>query len=86
MDSRSNGTTVRCANTTRQPVLSAELVGQLSAVEQEDPYYEPSFSKSRKYELLCELERLGYVRYCPYPEDFWVILPAGRELLSKRSP
>jgi hypothetical protein len=86
VDFRSDGITVRCANSTGQPGLDDELVAQLSAVKREDPYYEPSFPKSRAYELLCKLERLGYIRYCPYPEDFWVILPAGRELLSRRSP
>lgn len=84
MDSRPNGTFDVRPNSTGSTVLDAELVGLLAAVEQEDPYYEPALPKSRKYERLCNLESLGYIRYCPYPEDFWVILPAGRELLSRR--
>jgi hypothetical protein len=72
---------IRGANKMEKAVLDDELVGQLSAVEQENLYYEPSLPKSRKYELLCMLEGLGYIRYCPYPEDFWIILPAGREVL-----
>ena len=75
MDSRSKST-----------VLDDELIGLLDTVEKEDPYYEPSLPKSLEYERLCKLESLGYIRYCPYPEDFWVILPAGREILLGRCP
>jgi hypothetical protein len=85
LDSRSDGITAFGRDGTGQPTIDDELVDQLLAVEQEDPYYEPSSPKSRKYELLCKLERLGYILYCPYPEDFWVMLPAGRERLLRRN-
>jgi len=81
-----NGTPGRPPNSTGLTVLDDELVGLLAAVEREEPYYEPSLPQSLRYIGLCRLESLGYVRYCPYPEDFWVILPAGREVLSRSSP
>jgi len=67
------------------PVLDDSQIGLLAALEREEPFYEPSLPQSAKYESLCRLESLGYVRYCPYPEDFWVILPSGREALLRRA-
>jgi len=83
MDIRANASVDTRPNSTGPNVLDAELVGLLAAVEQEDPYYEPASPKSPKYERLCKLESLGYIRYCPYPEEFWVMLPAGRDFLSR---
>ena len=48
-------------------------------------YYAPLSAESCTHEQLCHLESLGYIRYCRYPEEFWVILPAGKEFLSKLS-
>jgi len=65
------------------PELGDELARLLADVERGDPYYCESLSpESSKYKLLCELESCGYIRYCSYPEEFWVILPRGREFLS----
>ena len=59
--------------------LDDELIRLLVDVEQADPYYyESSAPQSSKYQQLCELESRGYIRYCSYPEEFWVILPRGR--------
>jgi hypothetical protein len=64
------------------PELDDELVRLLADVERGDPYYCESLSpESSKYKLLCNLESCGYIRYCSYPEEFWVILPRGREFL-----
>jgi len=68
------------------PKLDDELVRLLAEVERGDPYYcESSSPESSKYQQLCELESRGYIRYCSYPEEFWVILPRGREFLSTGS-
>jgi hypothetical protein len=68
----------------KQAGLDNALIGLLSAVEREDPcYYEPLSPESSTHEQLCDLESLGYIHYCPYPEEFWVILPTGKEFLSK---
>ena len=66
------------------PALNDELVRLLADVERVDPYYyESSLPQSSKYQQLCELESREYIRYCSYPEEFWVILPRGREFLSR---
>ena len=71
---------------TKSPELDDELVRLLVDVERADPYYyESSSPLSSKYQQLCSLESLGYIRYCSYPEEFWVILPAGKEFLSTLS-
>ena len=62
-----------------------ELVQLLGDVERGDPYYCESLSaESSKYQKLCELEARGYIRYCAYPEEFWVILPRALEFLSSQ--
>ena len=69
---------------TQSPELDDELIRLLADVERADPYYyESSSPQSSKYQQLCSLESLGYIRYCSYPEEFWVILPRGREFLSR---
>ena len=71
---------------TQSPELDDELIRLLADVERADPYYcESSSPQSSKYQQLCSLESLGYIRYCSYPEEFWVILPAGKEFLSTLS-
>ena len=71
---------------TQSPELDDELVRVLADVERADPYYyESSSPQSSKYQQLCSLESLGFIRYCPYPEEFWVIRPAGKEFLSTLS-
>ena len=66
------------------PELDDELVRLLADVERGDPYYYELLSpESSKYQQLCDLESRGYIRYCSYPEEFWVILPRGREFLSR---
>jgi hypothetical protein len=55
----------------------------LGDVARTDPYYESLSPAPSHYERLCTLESLGYIRYCPYPEEYWVILPAGKEVLAK---
>ena len=69
---------------TQSPELDDELFRLLADVERADSfYYESSSPQSSKYQQLCSLESLGYIRYCSYPEEFWVILPRGREFLSR---
>ena len=71
---------------TQSPELDDELFRLLADVERADSYYyESSSPQSSKYQQLCSLESLGYIRYCSYPEEFWVILPAGKEFLSTPS-
>ena len=67
----------------QSPELDDELIRLLADIERADPYYYGSSSpQSSKYQQLCSLESLGYIRYCSYPEEFWVIVPAGKEFLS----
>ncbi len=66
---------------TQSPELADELIRLLAEVERADTYYCES-SSAQSYQQLCSLESLGYIRYCSYPEEFWVILPAGKEFLS----
>ena len=71
---------------TQSPELDDELFRLLADVERADSYYyESSSPQSSKYQQLCSLESLGYIRYCSYPEEFWVIVPAGKEFLSTLS-
>ena len=71
---------------TQSPELDDELIRLLADVERADPYYyESSSPQSSKYQQLCSLESLGYIRYCSYPEEFWVILLSGKEFLSTLS-
>jgi hypothetical protein len=68
------------------PELDDELIRLLADVGRADSYYyESSSPQSSQYQQLCSLESLGYIRYCSYPEEFWVILPAGKEFLSTLS-
>ena len=70
----------------QSPELDDELVRLLVDVKRADPYYyESSSPQFSQYQQLCSLESLGYIRYCSYPEEFWVILPAGKEFLSTLS-
>src|SRR5207245_4658962 len=77
---------VSCPQGTKSPALDDEHIRLLADVERAYPYYyESSSPQSSKYQQLCSLESLGYIRYCSYPEEFWVILPAGKEFLSTLS-
>src|SRR5216683_4216410 len=67
---------------TQSPELDDDHIRLLADVERGDPYYyESSSPQSSRYQQLCSLESCGYIRYCSYPEEFWVILPRGREFL-----
>jgi hypothetical protein len=65
------------------PALDDAYLRLLGDVARTDPYYESLSPAPSCYERLCTLESLGYIRYCPYPEEYWVILPAGKEVLAK---
>jgi hypothetical protein len=54
-----------------------------STMLHEARYFTKPLPVPSRLRQLCDLESLGYIRYCPYPEEFWVALPAGKELLSK---
>jgi hypothetical protein len=63
---------------------SDELLNLLADVNRDDPYYYgPLSPEAHESMMLRKLESLGYIRYCPYPEEFWVMLPEGRVLLQK---
>lgn len=71
----------RAAQTSER--VDDRLTGLLKAVELAGPfYYEPLSPDFLIHGQLCVLESLGYIRYCRYPEEFWVMLPAGKEFLS----
>ena len=62
-------------------IIDSELFELLARVDYEDNYYAPLSKETPEYQLLSKLENLRFVRYCPYPEEFWVILPSGKDLL-----
>ncbi len=68
---------------TGSPALGDAYLRLLADVARTDPYYESLSPAPSHHEQLCTLESLGYIRYCPYPEEYWVILPAGKEALAK---
>jgi hypothetical protein len=70
-----------------QTQIAGDLIALLRAVERAGSFYFESLSPvSPTHEQLRQLEALGYIRYCRYPEEFWVMLPPGKELLSRLLP
>jgi hypothetical protein len=63
--------------------MNDDLLRLLDDVARGQVFYEALSPVPSRLRQLCDLESLGYIRYCPYPEEFWVALPAGKELLSK---
>lgn len=61
-----------------RPELTVEQRHMLERVKEGSVYYGPLMPKDdagrREMELLRELESAGYVRYCPYPEEYWVAI------------
>ena len=54
----------------------------LAKIEGEGTYYEMLDRQADpEAPLLDRLKRLGMIRWCPYPEEFYVILPPGLALL-----
>ena len=64
------------------------LLRLLADVERAGFFYEPLSPQPTLFRQLRDLEAIGYIRYCPYPEEFWIMLPAGRDALldSEYSP
>jgi len=62
-------------------MMNNDLFELLARVDYEGSYYGPLSKEIPEYQLLRELETLGFVRYCPYPDELWVILPSGKDLL-----
>jgi hypothetical protein len=55
----------------------------LADVAQAGVFYEALSPPQSRLHQLRELESFGFIRYCSYPEEFWVVLPAGEEFLSR---
>lgn len=64
-------------------VVNDDLLRLLADVARAEVFYEILSAPPSRFEQLCDLESLGYIRYCSYPEEFWVVLPAGKAFLSK---
>ena len=65
-------------------VMNDDLTRLLADVARAEMFYDATLSPSQsQFQQLCDLEFLGYIRYCSYPEEFWVVLPAGKEFLLK---
>jgi hypothetical protein len=62
-------------------VMNHDLLRLLENVARAQVFYEVLSPAASRRQELCDLESLGYIRYCPYPEEFWIVLPAGREFL-----
>ena len=66
----------------RPDAMNVELLQLLADVAGAGIFYETLSPRPSELRQLLELESQGYIRYCPYPEEFWIALPAGRDLLS----
>lgn len=64
-----------------QVTVNEDLLRLLGDVERAGFFYEPLSPQLTQFRQLRDLEALGYIRYCPYPEEFWIMLPAGRARL-----
>jgi hypothetical protein len=61
--------------------MNEDLLRLLADVARAELFYQ-TLSPQPSQLQLCDLESLGYIRYCSYPEEFWIVLPAGKDLLS----
>jgi hypothetical protein len=64
-------------------VMNGDLLRLLDSVARANVFYEALSPLPSRRRQLGDLESLGYIRYCPYPEEFWIVLPAGKEFLAK---
>lgn len=65
----------------RQIALSGDLLRLLGEVARAGFFYEALSPEPVLAQQLCDLEARAYIRYCGYPEEFWIILPGGEQLL-----
>lgn len=63
--------------------MNDELLQLLADVAGAGVFYEALSPPQSRLHQLYDLESLGYIRYCSYPEEFWIVLPAGEEFLSR---
>lgn len=64
--------------------MDKDLLQMLADVAHAGCFYETLLPRNSRLRLLQQLESLGYIRYCRYPDEFWVVLPRGKEFLSSR--
>jgi hypothetical protein len=69
--------------TKAQVLMNSDLLRLLDSVARAPVFYESLSPVPSLRQQLGDLESLGYIRYCPYPEEFWIVLPAGKEFLAK---
>jgi hypothetical protein len=62
--------------------MNEDLLRLLADVARAELFYQTLSPQPSQLQQLCDLESLGYIRYCSYPEEFWIVLPAGKALLS----
>jgi hypothetical protein len=62
--------------------MNDDLAHLLAEVARAEIFQEALLPTRSRLQQLWDLDSLGYIRYCPYPEEFWVVLPAGKEFLS----
>lgn len=65
----------------RDTAVSGDLLRLLAEIARAGCFYEALSPEPMQARQLCDLEARGCIRYCPYPEEFWIVLPAGEELL-----
>jgi hypothetical protein len=65
-----------------QAIMNDALAQLLAEVAGSEIFQEALSLQPSRLQQLRDLEALGYIRYCPYPEEFWVVLSAGKEFLS----
>jgi hypothetical protein len=65
-----------------QPLMRDELAQLLAEIARAEVFQEALLAPVSRLQQLRELEALGLVRYCPYPEEFWIALPAAKDFLA----
>ena len=63
-------------------VMNDQTLRLLEEVARAQVFYESLSPVPSRRQEMSALESLGYIRYCPYPEEFWIALPAGVEFLA----
>jgi hypothetical protein len=66
--------------------MEKDLLQLLESVARVQVFYEVLSPLPSRRQQLSDLESLGLIRYCPYPDEFWIVLPAGWEFLAKSNP
>jgi hypothetical protein len=64
----------------------SEILAKLREVSADGEHSVPTrFDDPREERLYWELAEMGLIRWCPYPEEFYLLTPKGTDLLKKEA-